>query len=207
MSFSHAFWSAEEGSNDFFGVVSPAGSAGSEEERGRRRGDSFMFWSVGERGVGASGGGGGGEGGGTLLALMAGKTAWDVEEMGDDEVVGMAMKALKLVWGDKVEAPVLSTVTRWKGNPYVGGAYSYMSVDAATPDDIHELAEPLAQRRLVFAGEHTSSSHPAQVCVCVLPHVSSTQTPPRQSRIPRTSLFAARSTPASAPAHTQYFPM
>ncbi len=37
MSFSHAFWSAEEGSNDFFGVVSPAGSAGSEEENDESR--------------------------------------------------------------------------------------------------------------------------------------------------------------------------
>ncbi len=43
-----------------------------------------------------------------------------------------------------------------------------MSVDEATPDDIHELAEPLAQRRLVFAGEHTSSSHPAQVTGALL---------------------------------------
>jgi hypothetical protein len=93
-----------------------------------------------------------------------------------------------------------------------------MPVDAATPDDIHELAEPLAQRRLVFAGEHTSSSHPAQVCVCVCVcvcvwsnkpcqtswrrgMVSGTQTPPRQSRIPQTSLLAALSTPESAPAH------
>ena len=43
-----------------------------------------------------------------------------------------------------------------------------MPVDQATPDDIHELAEPLAQRRLVFAGEHTSSSHPAQVTGALL---------------------------------------
>ena len=63
MSFGHAFWSAEEGSTDFFGVVSPARPADSEEERGRRRGDSFMFWSVGERGVAGGRGAGGGGGG------------------------------------------------------------------------------------------------------------------------------------------------
>jgi len=42
-----------------------------------------------------------------------------------------------------------------------------MPVDAAAPDDIQELARPLADR-IFFAGEHTSSSHPAQVSGALL---------------------------------------
>ena len=42
-----------------------------------------------------------------------------------------------------------------------------MPVDAATPHDIQELASPVSQR-VFFAGEHTSSSHPAQVSGALL---------------------------------------
>jgi hypothetical protein len=42
-----------------------------------------------------------------------------------------------------------------------------MPVDSVTPHDIEELARPLSHR-VFFAGEHTSSSHPAQVCGAVL---------------------------------------
>ena len=162
LSFDDAFWHAQEGDTDFFGVVPPLLAAGTEEERGRCRGTGFMFWSVGgdERA-------GNGDGGGSLLALMAGNAAQDVEDMVDEEVADAAMRALRQVWGTGVPEPVDFTVTRWRENPYVRGAYSYLPPDAAAPHDIEELVRPLRQR-VFFAGEHTSASHPAQVSGALL---------------------------------------
>ena len=59
--------------------------------------------------------------------------------------------AFMQVWGDAVPPPVRQYVTRWQGNPYARGAYSFMPVDAASPQDIEELARPVSNH--VFFGE------------------------------------------------------
>lgn len=160
LTFDEAFWEAEEGGTDYFGVVAPALEGRSEEQRGRCRGAAFMFWRVGgsqERGQG-----------GSLLALMAGKAAEDVEEMGDEEAVASAMRALRQVWGVRAVQPLSYTVTRWRENAYVRGAYSYVPPDASvSPHAIEELASAV-EGRVFFAGEHTSASHPAQVSGALL---------------------------------------
>ena len=48
------------------------------------------------------------------------------------------------VWGDKVGAPLSSTVTRWNQNAFVRGAYSYMAVDGGGPDGVQEVRKLLA---------------------------------------------------------------
>ena len=57
--------------------------------------------------------------------------------------------------------PEAWAVTRWRSDPFAGGSYSYLAVDA-TPDDRMALAAPVAGR-LFFAGEATSADFPATV--------------------------------------------
>ncbi len=38
--------------------------------------------------------------------MLAGKSAFDVEEMTDEEAVSEALSALKQVWGDNVDEPL-----------------------------------------------------------------------------------------------------
>ena len=58
------------------------------------------------------------------------------------------------VWGDKVGAPLSSTVTRWNQNAFVRGAYSYMAVDGGGPDDVQEVRKLLALLVLVQKYEY-----------------------------------------------------
>lgn len=57
-----------------------------------------------------------------------------------------------------VPAPVATAVTHWSTDPFAMGGYSYLAVGSARADRV-ELARPVG--RLFFAGEATSTDHPA----------------------------------------------
>jgi hypothetical protein len=59
-----------------------------------------------------------------------------------------------------VPDPVAVACTRWGGDPFSRGSYSYVAV-GASGDDYDELGRP--EGRLLFAGEHTCREHPDTV--------------------------------------------
>lgn len=67
--------------------------------------------------------------------------------------------AAVMVMGTSPYAARRSVCTRWSTDPDVGGAYSYLRV-GASPQVRSTLAGPILPG-LWFAGEHTSSAHPA----------------------------------------------
>jgi monoamine oxidase len=71
------------------------------------------------------------------------------------------MQRLRLLFGADTPAPIAAQITRWRSDPYAGGAYSFNAV-GSTPAMRDTLAAPLAGK-LFFAGEATSRQHFATV--------------------------------------------
>eukprot|EP00960_Hanusia_phi_P059712 764266-Hanusia_phi.AAC.5 len=99
----------------------------------------------------------------TLLALISGSMATELEVTPDDEVVRNAMRVLgKIVGEGACEQPSGYKITRWGQDPFAWGSYSFVAI-GCTPEDMDALARPLDNNKLFFAGEHTNSEHPSTV--------------------------------------------
>jgi monoamine oxidase len=85
---------------------------------------------------------------------VGGPVAWELARAGEAAAVDFALGQLRSVFGSRVDrlfagGPYL--VTHWDADPFVRGAYSFVrpgDADARTA-----LARPLAEGRLLFAGE------------------------------------------------------
>uniref|UniRef100_A0A7S1J4X5 PHD-type domain-containing protein n=1 Tax=Eutreptiella gymnastica TaxID=73025 RepID=A0A7S1J4X5_9EUGL len=103
----------------------------------------------------------------TLLSLLSGNFALEMEAKEDYKVVAEGMQVLRKIFPEGCpEAPTAYTVTRWGTDIFSMGSYSYMPV-GGTEKDISALAEPVGSQ-LFFAGEATcadcpSSAHGAYV--------------------------------------------
>ena len=95
-----------------------------------------------------------------LTLFNAGRVASTLESLPDTQIVAKAMQVLRTVYGN-VPMPQASRFTRWARDPFALGAYSFMAV-GATPADREALAEPVGNT-VFFAGEATSTEHPATV--------------------------------------------
>ncbi|KAL3151309.1 hypothetical protein ABBQ38_013146 [Trebouxia sp. C0009 RCD-2024] len=139
LEFPEAFWTSQF---DYFG----AAVAGGPHLRGR----CFMFWNC-HRVCGTP----------ILTSIISGGSANAMEACSDEEVQEAAMQVLRNIYGNKVKAPTACAVTRWGGDPYSRGSYSFVGLlaNSKTYDD---LALPV-QRRVLFAGEHTCKEHPDTV--------------------------------------------
>ena len=94
-----------------------------------------------------------------LVAITSGRFAEHIEKLSDEEVVGMALSALRYLFPKKEIGTLLShSVTRWKTDKYARGSYSYAKV-GTTPQDYGRMADPIGT--LCFAGEATHRNHPA----------------------------------------------
>jgi len=108
--------------------------------------------------------------GGVLLALISGRLAEEkCERPSDEQVVGGVMSILRRIFGEDIEDPIESHVTRWKQDPYTLGSYSFVSLNSSG-GDYDVFAAPVAARpchrrksqfRLFFAGEGTNRFYPA----------------------------------------------
>ena len=101
------------------------------------------------------------------MAMLSGNGANVCEDAADDLIVRRAITILKEIFGQK--AVTLTKlkgymVTRWKKNPFIRGAYSYMAV-GSSGDDYDALAAPVETEKsgIFFGGEHTNRSYPATV--------------------------------------------
>ena len=85
---------------------------------------------------------------------VGGPVAWDMARAGDAAAVDFALGQLRTLFGGRVDrlfAGGQHLVTRWDADPFVRGAYSYVRPGDA--DARIALAQPLADGRLLFAGE------------------------------------------------------
>lgn len=96
-----------------------------------------------------------------LLGFNAGRQGLAIEEMSNREIIDDAMPLLSQIYGDNIPSPTAHITTRWASDPFALGSYSYIATGASV-GDYQELAKAVGQR-LFFAGEATSSEHPATV--------------------------------------------
>jgi monoamine oxidase len=112
------------------------------DRRAERSGDPFMVfqcWQFGRP---------------TVQAWIGGGTARALELAGDAAAADFALGELRGMFGGRVDALFAGgarLVTRWARDPLFGGAYSYAVPGQA--DARAALAQPVADGRLLFAGE------------------------------------------------------
>jgi monoamine oxidase len=85
---------------------------------------------------------------------VGGPVAWDLARAGEAAAVDFALGQLRTLFGGRVDrlfAGGQQFVTRWDADPLVRGAYSFVRPGDA--DARITLAQPLADGRLLFAGE------------------------------------------------------
>jgi len=85
---------------------------------------------------------------------IGGSPAWELARQGEAAVADFALAELRRMLGaraDRVFAGGARLVTRWDAEPWARGAYAYVPPGQAGARAA--LAEPLAEGRLVFAGE------------------------------------------------------
>jgi monoamine oxidase len=101
-----------------------------------------------------------------LLGFNAGSYGRATESLDDRALVAAAMAALRAIHGPRIPAPTAMLRSRWLGDPFARGSYSFVAVGAG-PDAHTLLAAPVGER-LFFAGEHTSAEHPSTVHGAIL---------------------------------------
>jgi monoamine oxidase len=94
-----------------------------------------------------------------LLGYSGGKTARQLENFSDTELIEKTMQNFKKVYGAQLPEPESYFNTRWSSDPFSYGSYSFVPT-GASGDDYETMAKPIADR-LFFAGEATCSKHPA----------------------------------------------
>jgi monoamine oxidase len=85
---------------------------------------------------------------------IGGSVAWELGRAGEAAAVDFALSYLRRAFGGRVDrlfAGGSSLVTHWDVDPWIRGAYCYAVPGSATARDV--LAEPVADGRLMFAGE------------------------------------------------------
>jgi len=91
----------------------------------------------------------------TLVLVHGGSRAREaLDTMSDEALVASAIAVLESVLGGPVPAPLDAVVTRWRGDPYCRGSYSFPALGQSL-DDFDSLAAPVGDR-VLFAGEATS---------------------------------------------------
>ena len=96
-----------------------------------------------------------------LVALSVGQRAIRFETMSDDAVVAELMGSLRHMFRTDVPEPKDWVVTRWHGDPFSRGAYSYVPVGGSLENN--EVLEEPVLNRLFFAGEATNQVYPGTV--------------------------------------------
>lgn len=99
-----------------------------------------------------------------LVGFNAADYALAVEKESDSQIVEEAMEVLRGIFGSGIPNPTDTRITRWAADPFSYGSYSYTAKGArsfSTPR--RHLSTPVGNKRIFFAGEHTSVAYPATV--------------------------------------------
>lgn len=114
------------------------------------RGRFFLFWNCIKT-----------SGRPTLVALMAGDSAYQAEAESNKALIDDLTSRLRKMFGQSnVPMPSESVITRWKRDPFACGSYSYVGPTTRS-DDYEVMAQSVGN--IHFAGEATCGTHPATV--------------------------------------------
>ncbi|KAJ6257827.1 hypothetical protein Dda_7616 [Drechslerella dactyloides] len=150
MVYDQPFWDVTK---DGFGCLQNAdGDEHDLASYGAKRGRFYMWWNA-SKVVGRP----------TLVGLMVGEAAEQIENEPNNVLIEEATGILKRCFGDdKVpDAPEEVVVTRWRSDPFACGTYSYIAAGSSGAD-YDTIAEPM-DHQIFFAGEHTNRHYPATV--------------------------------------------
>ncbi|MBV9251443.1 MAG: FAD-dependent oxidoreductase [Acetobacteraceae bacterium] len=89
-----------------------------------------------------------------VQSWVGGDVAWELARAGEDAAADFALSQLRALFGGRVDRLFSGggrLVTHWDQDPFVRGAYSYVPPGHAGAR--RALAEPVADGRLLFAGE------------------------------------------------------
>ena len=90
-----------------------------------------------------------------LLIKVCGRTAEEIEEMKDQEIVDEVMVLLRKIFSDTdVPEPTRFLITRWSQDPFARGSYSSFAVGADN-QTLLDLARE-CHERIYWAGEHAN---------------------------------------------------
>ncbi|GAB4340324.1 MAG: FAD-dependent oxidoreductase [Cyanophyceae cyanobacterium] len=92
-----------------------------------------------------------------LLGFNAADQGRALEARSDQQIVASALDTLRILYGARIPEPTAYQITRWAGDPFSLGSYSYNAV-GSTPQMRRDLAAPLGNT-LFFAGEATTADH------------------------------------------------
>lgn len=96
----------------------------------------------------------------TIIAFTCGSHARHVETMTDQQIIEAALQGLRAAVGSTIPLPAEAHLSRWQGDPFSRGAYSFVAA-GSTPNDRSQLAA--TTNRLFFAGEACDVHHPSTV--------------------------------------------
>ncbi len=92
-----------------------------------------------------------------LIAIASGQPSLAHEARSDQEITAEVTALARRLFGPRAQPPEQVLITRWRRDPFAGGAYSYAAV-GSTAEDFVTLATPVAPR-VLLAGEHTHRFH------------------------------------------------
>ena len=91
-----------------------------------------------------------------LMAFSSGRSAAEIEQLGDAEIIELGMARLRQAYGDDIPEPVNYKISRWLSDPFAQGSYSYIGLETGLGDR-RRLSLPV-EARVLFAGEATLDS-------------------------------------------------
>jgi len=101
--------------------------------------------------------------GGSLAESMEKKETGELREYVVEPVLRALVQMLCLSKRDSRKMELISfRLSRWKHNPFTRGSHSYLTVDS-DGRECTALEEPIANGRILFAGEATNSSNPGSL--------------------------------------------
>ena len=147
--YDEPFWPTDQ---DMFGLLREPEVKDSldQEDYIANRGRFYFFWNCIKT-----------SGRPVLISLMAGDAAYEAETRADEDLISEVTNELsKIFKRTKIPSPQESLVTRWGGDRFARGTYSYVGA-TSVPGDYEAMAAPYGN--LHFAGEATCATHPATV--------------------------------------------
>ena len=147
--YEQPFWPVDQ---DMFGLLREpeVESSLDQEDYIANRGRFYFFWNCIKT-----------SGRPVLISLMAGDAAYEAERRTDSDLVSEVTEELAKIFKDKkIPHPQETIVTRWGGDRFARGTYSFVGA-TSIPGDYEAMAAPCGN--LHFAGEATCATHPATV--------------------------------------------
>jgi monoamine oxidase len=132
--FPRVFWDRNV---QFFGYISPDGEHFELNETSRATGKPI------------------------LTVNTAGDFARTLDGLSADRAAARLQPALRKMFGSSIPSPTRAVASDWVRSPWTRGSYTYWQVGSSGEDN-NVFNEPV-QRRLFFAGEHTSAAYPGTV--------------------------------------------